>query len=273
MPSPGRLVLLSISLAAVAGEQVLRNAPRVAYFTALFDSGAVGWSGAKVSPKSVSQTALLSLASVPNLDGELTIVTHASYGGLPALAAVASPIVRLEVLSDAEVDFAERPENWVLRVELMKYHFVRRRPPGAKVVYVELDQLFLPGAGRLFEATFDNHAFDAAFMFVPRCNAAYALPRRKSTAPMRGLQPSNHGDTAKPTQPRARDARPTTWFICSPSESRPIYPQVWLRKHGRRSSSTWRRRKLWPSPGHVAVAARTRRRSGACSRTSVPLRT
>lgn len=170
MPSPGRLVLLIISLAAVAGEQMLRNASRVTYFTTLFDSSAGGWGGAKLSPESVSQTALLSLASVPNLNGELTIVTHTSYRGLPALAAVTSPTVRLHVLNDAEVDFAKRPGNWVLRVELMKYQFVRRQAPGSKVVYVELDQLFLPGAGRLFEATFDNHAFDAAFTFVPQCN-------------------------------------------------------------------------------------------------------
>ena len=74
------------------------------------------------------------------------------------------------MLNDDEVDFDTRPANWVLRVELMKYHFVRRQTPGAKVVYVELDQLFLPGAGDLFEATFDNHAFDAAFTFVPHCN-------------------------------------------------------------------------------------------------------
>jgi len=113
----------------------------------------------------VSQTSLLSLASVPNLNGKLTVVTHASYNGLPALAKIISPIVRLHVLNDDEVDFDTRPANWVLRVELMKYHFVRRQAPGAKVVYVELDQLFLPGAGRLFEATFDNHAFDAAFTF------------------------------------------------------------------------------------------------------------
>lgn len=140
---------------------------------------AVGLCGLAFAAAEISDiTSLLSLASVPNLNGKLTVVTHASYDGLPALAKIISPIVRLHVLNDDEVDFNTRPANWVLRVELMKYHFVRRQAPGAKVVYVELDQLFLPGAGRLFEATFDNHAFDAAFTFNLRRERVVCLNTR-----------------------------------------------------------------------------------------------
>jgi|TARA_B100000524_G_scaffold347724_1_gene250313 hypothetical protein len=142
----------------------------ITYFATIFDSSAKGWLGGTKSPTSVSQTALLSLASVPNLNGKLTLVTHTSYRGLPALSKIISPIIGLYVFKDNEIDFDTRPANWVLRCTLMQYLFVRRQKPGAKVVYVELDELFLPGAGRLFQETFDNHAFDAAFTFLPNCN-------------------------------------------------------------------------------------------------------
>ena len=159
-PAMRRGLALAVGLCGLAAAEL----SDITYFATIFSSNTPGWRDAKSATR-VSQTSLLSLASVPNLNGNLTVVTHASYNGLPALAKIISPIVRLHVLNDDEVDFDTRPANWVLRVELMKYHFVRRQAAGAKVVYVELDQLFLPGAGRLFEATFDNHAFDAAFTF------------------------------------------------------------------------------------------------------------
>ncbi len=131
----------------------------ITYFATLFDSSDHAWK----SKELISQTARLSLASAPNL-GRLTILTHATYRGLAALRDLASPAVGVEVLPDHDVGLVTHPNNWVLRVELFKYQFARRQAPGTRLVYVELDQLFLPGAGTAFAAVFER-PFDVAFTF------------------------------------------------------------------------------------------------------------
>jgi len=112
----------------------------ITYFATLFDSSDHAWK----SKELISQTARLSLASAPNL-GRLTILTHATYRGLSALRDLASSAVGVEVLPDHDVGLVTHPNNWVLRVELFKYQFARRQAPGTRLVYVELDQLFLRG--------------------------------------------------------------------------------------------------------------------------------
>jgi len=155
---------LAVALLALAAAEVTVEAkPQITYFTTLFASGnhLLQWKTKEL----ISPTARLSLASAPNL-GRLTILTHASYRGLSALRDLASPAVGVEVtvLPDHDVGLVTHPNNWVLRVELFKYQFARRQAPGTRLVYVELDQLFLPGAGTAFAAVFERQ-FDVAFTF------------------------------------------------------------------------------------------------------------
>mmetsp|Transcript_7386 Transcript_7386/g.21835 ORF Transcript_7386/g.21835 Transcript_7386/m.21835 type:complete len:335 (+) Transcript_7386:290-1294(+) len=172
-----RVLALVLCAVAVSSSGVHADRGReIRYFTTLFESSTPGWASEQHDAAAVSQTPLLSLASVPNLKGHLTILTHSTYRGVGALrlAAIeasglswpANCTINLKIIPDAAVGFDRYPDNWVLRIELFKLMYIKHQPPGARLVYVELDQLFLPGAGQAFAAVFESQQFDVAFTFL-----------------------------------------------------------------------------------------------------------
>lgn len=132
------------------------------FFTVLFQPNEMG-SGGWIRSHFV-QLASLSFASTTNLHSRYVIVTHESSNQLHQL-----PIEmhQLEVVKipDVEVRHKELRANWVLLMDHLKIAFLKRLPSGSPCVYVELDQLFMPGAGLAFEAVFAKEIFDIAFTY------------------------------------------------------------------------------------------------------------
>ena len=128
-------------------------------FTILFDLGdAAAW-----AKKNVIKLAELSIASAVNLQMPLVVVTHESFPSLVALKKLTKsyPYFSVVTVPDSEID--KKRANWVLLVENLKLAFMRRNV-GSNIVYVELDMIFMPGAGKAFENTF-NQTFDVAFTY------------------------------------------------------------------------------------------------------------
>ena len=142
---------------------IVKSRLMLTFFTVQFqpnDMGSGGWKRSKIV-----QLASLSFASTTNLHSRYVIVTHESSHQLHQL-----PIKmhQLEVVKIPDVEVLRHKElraNWVLLVEHLKIAFLKRLPSGSPCVYVELDQLFLPGAGLAFEAVFAKEIFDIAFTY------------------------------------------------------------------------------------------------------------
>mmetsp|Transcript_23414 Transcript_23414/g.63479 ORF Transcript_23414/g.63479 Transcript_23414/m.63479 type:complete len:348 (-) Transcript_23414:93-1136(-) len=114
----------------------------------------------------------LSIASAVNLPGAYVVVTHASYPELKGLRRLVSQLhhARLQVHEDSEV-LADTPleiglRNWVWFVERLKLVFIQTQAPGSRLVYVEIDQLFLPLAHSGFQRAFQNETWDVGYTFL-----------------------------------------------------------------------------------------------------------
>ena len=132
------------------------------FFTVLFDqlgktvSG--GWQYSQMM-----KLATLSMASSANLNSTLFVVVYETYKNLQALERriTAQPHMQVEKIPDAKVHSV----CWVVQMELLKLAFLQRQPEGTLCIYVELDQLFLPGAGLAFGAVFATSSFDIAYTY------------------------------------------------------------------------------------------------------------
>lgn len=142
---------------------------RSIFFTVLFEPNEIGGSGGwKPDPMSTMKFASLALASAANLKGDFVLVIPQIFKHRQVLHALIETYqhMAVEEIPDGEIfKPQESRTNWVLQVERLKLAFLRRMPKGKQCIYVELDQLYLPGSGQAFEAIFASQAFDIAYTY------------------------------------------------------------------------------------------------------------
>ena len=135
-------------------------------FTSVFDlgGGGGGWAG----NVNLLKVAELSIASAVNLGTPLIVLTHATFPSLDELFQLTEkyPYLTVQVLPNEELVLDNN--QWVATVESFKVAFLKfyNHLQSSSLLYVELDQLFLPKSGTTFADAFHEDTFDVGFTYL-----------------------------------------------------------------------------------------------------------
>ena len=128
-------------------------------FTSIFDFNAAGWADG-VELLKLSE---LSIASAINLKAPFIVLTHTSFPLLGSLYELTKRYDYLSVEAIPDAELSLNKSQWVAAVEKFKVHFLKKNEKaGTPLVYVELDQLFLPGSGQNISKLFNNDDFSTS---------------------------------------------------------------------------------------------------------------
>ena len=129
------------------------------FFTSLIDVPKSSWPQSQLMKLST-----LSSASAINLNSTLFVALYKTFKHMREIEKLATTQPHMQ-LRKFPVLMNRSKQCWVVHVELLKHAFLQIQPQGALCVYVELDQLFLPGAGSEFQAVFASRSFDIAYTY------------------------------------------------------------------------------------------------------------